>query len=120
MPKFAANLTMLYTESPFLDRFELAKQSGFKYVEYLFPYEHDIGALARALETNGLRQVLFNLPAGNWSAGDRGIVVFPDRIDEFPTGVATALAVAPALGVRRLNCQVGKREEGSHSPTSSA
>lgn len=111
MPKFAANLTMLYTDSPFMERFARAKASGFHFVEYLFPYDHDIGALANALEKNDLTQVLFNLPAGNWGAGDRGIAVFPDRIDEFRQGVARAIEVAKELKVRQLNCLVGKRDE---------
>ncbi len=110
MPKFAANLTMLYTDSPFLDRFARACASGFQYVEYLFPYEHDVLALAMALEQNRLTQVLFNLPAGNWSAGDRGIAVFPDRIEEFRQGVARAIEVAHILKVKQLNCLVGKRD----------
>jgi hydroxypyruvate isomerase len=111
MPKFAANLTMLFADSPFLERFARAQASGFQFVEYLFPYEHDIGALANALKTNNLTQVLFNLPAGNWGTGDRGISVFPDRIDEFRQGVACAVEVAQALQVKQLNCLVGKRDE---------
>ena len=110
MPKFAANLTMLYTDSPFLDRFARARASGFRYVEYLFPYEHDLSALATALEQNGLTQVLFNLPAGNWSAGDRGIAAHPDRIAEFRGGVAQAIETARVLKCRQLNCLVGKRD----------
>lgn len=110
MPKFAANLTMLYTESPFLQRFDRARASGFRYVEYLFPYEHDIAALASALAANGLRQVLFNLPAGDWAAGERGIAALPQRREEFRRGVHRALEVAQALDVRQLNCLVGKRD----------
>jgi len=110
MPKFAANLTMLYTDSPFLDRFARARTSGFRYVEYLFPYEHDLSALATALEQNGLTQVLFNLPAGNWSAGDRGTAAHPDRIAEFRSGVAQAIETARMLKCRQLNCLVGKRD----------
>jgi len=111
MPNFAANLTMLYTDSQFLDRFARAKQSGFRFVEYLFPYEHDISMLASALERNGLTQVLFNMPPGNWSGGERGIAAFPDRLDEFRRSVAIAIEVAKVLRVRRLNCLVGKRDE---------
>lgn len=111
MLKFAANLTMLYTDSPFLERFARAKASGFRFVEYLFPYEYDISALADALAANGLTQVLFNLPAGNWGAGDRGIAAHPDRITEFRQGVARAVQVAKALRVKQLNCLVGKRDE---------
>ena len=111
MPRFATNLTMLYTDSPFLERFARAKASGFRFVEYLFPYEHDISALAHALEKNALTQVLFNLPAGNWGAGDRGIAAFPDRITEFRQGVVRAMEVAHALKVNQLNCLVGKRDD---------
>jgi hydroxypyruvate isomerase len=110
MLKFAANLTMLYSDSPFLDRFERAKASGFRYVEYLFPYEHDISTLASALQKNDLIQVLFNLPAGDWGAGDRGVAAFPDRIDEFRRGLVTAIQVAKELRVHQLNCLVGKRD----------
>lgn len=110
MLKFAANLTMLYSDSPFLDRFARAKQSGFKYVEYLFPYEHDIGTLASVLKKNDLIQILFNLPAGDCGAGDRGIAAFPDRTDEFRHGLATAIQVARELRVHQLNCLVGKRD----------
>lgn len=112
MPKFAANLTMLYTDSPFLARFGRAQASGFRYVEYLFPYEHDTAVLAAALADHGLQQVLFNLPAGDWAAGERGIAALPGRVEEFRRGVARAIAVAQALGVPRLNCLVGKRDPG--------
>jgi hydroxypyruvate isomerase len=111
MPTFAANLTMLYPDSPFLERFARARASGFRFVEYLFPYEYEPAVLARALAQNNLTQVLFNLPAGNWSAGDRGIAAHPDRIHEFRQGVARALEYASVLGVRQLNCLVGKRDE---------
>jgi hydroxypyruvate isomerase len=111
MPTFAANLTMLYNDSPFLERFARARASGFRFVEYLFPYEYEPPVLARALAQNNLTQVLFNLPAGNWSAGDRGIAAHPDRISEFQQGVARALEYASVLGVRQLNCLVGKRDE---------
>lgn len=111
MPKFAANLTMLYTDSPFLDRFERARASGFRYVEYLFPYEHDIGALAQALAQNGLTQVLFDLPPGDWSAGECGLAAHPDRIDEFRQGIARGVDIAQVLRVRQLNCLAGKWDE---------
>lgn len=111
MPTFAANLTMLYTDSPFLERFARARASGFRFVEYLFPYEYEPSVLARVLAQNNLTQVLFNLPAGNWSAGDRGIAAHPDRIAEFRQGVARALEYASVLGVRQVNCLVGKRDE---------
>ncbi len=111
MPQLAANLAMLYTESPFMDRFSRARASGFRFVEYLFPYEQDIGVLAWKLKKHELTQVLFNLPAGDWGAGDRGIAAHPDRISEFRRGVKIAIEVARALGVAQLNCLVGKRDE---------
>jgi len=116
MPKFAANLTMLYTDSPFVERFARARASGFHFVEYLFPYEHDITVLANELAKHALTQVLFNLPAGNWSAGDRGIAVFPDRIAEFRQGVARAIQVAQLFKVNQLNCLVGKRDATGKIP----
>ncbi len=110
MPKFAANLTMLYGDSPFLARFGRAKASGFRFVEYLFPYEYDPHVLAAALADNGLQQVLFNLPAGDWAAGERGIAALPDRVEEFRSGVLRAAQVARELNVGRLNCLAGKRD----------
>lgn len=112
MPRFAANLTMLFTERPFLQRFEAAASSGFTAVEYLFPYQEDIDGIARALQELRLTQVLFNLPAGNWAAGDRGIVVDPGRRDEFRRGVAQAVDLARRFRCSRLNCLVGKRLDG--------
>jgi hydroxypyruvate isomerase len=100
---------MLYTDSPFLDRFARARASGFRYVEYLFPYEHDVNALAQQLARNELTQILFNLPAGNWSAGDRGIAAHPQRIEEFRAGVARAIETAGLLKCHQVNCLVGKR-----------
>jgi hydroxypyruvate isomerase len=112
MPKFAANLTMLFTEVPFLERFALARQAGFEFVEYLFPYPFAASELSRLLYDHGLRQVLFNLPAGDWAAGDRGIGATPGREAEFRAGVAKAIEYARALGVPRLNCLAGKRVAG--------
>ncbi len=86
MPKFAANLTMLFNELPFLDRFAAAKAAGFSGVEYLFPYDFEKGVLGEKLQQHGLIQVLHNLPAGNWGAGERGIAIFPDRVSEFRDG----------------------------------
>jgi len=107
VPKFAANLTMLFNELPFLDRFAAAKAAGFSGVEYLFPYDFEKAALREQLDRHGLTQVLHNLPAGNWGAGERGIAVFPDRVDEFRDGVLRAVDYAKALGCRQLNCLVG-------------
>ena len=108
MPQFAANLTMLFTELPFMDRFAAAKAAGFDAVEYLFPYAYAKEDLAAALKIHGLTQVLHNLPAGNWEAGERGIACHPDRIGEFAEGVNAAIEYAKALGCPRVNCLVGK------------
>jgi hydroxypyruvate isomerase len=108
MPKFAANLTMLFTELPFMQRFEAAAQAGFEAVEYLFPYAFDKKELAAALRTNNLQQVLHNLPAGDWDAGERGIACHPDRVAEFKEGVGTAIDYATALGCPQVNCLAGK------------
>lgn len=113
MLKFAANLTMLFNELPFLDRFAAAKAAGFNGVEYLFPYEFDKAVLAEKLHQHGLTQVLHNLPAGNWSAGERGIAVLPDRVEEFRDGVIRAVDYAKALDCRQLNCLVGIAPAGT-------
>jgi hydroxypyruvate isomerase len=112
MPKFAANLTMLFTELPFMQRFEAARKAGFEAVEYLFPYPFPKQELAAALTANGLKQVLHNLPAGDWDAGERGIACHPDRVDEFRAGVARAIEYAHALGCPQVNCLVGKLPAG--------
>jgi hydroxypyruvate isomerase len=98
---------MLFTEVPFLDRFALAKKAGFDAVEYLFPYDFDRKDLRTALDRNGLIQVLHNLPAGDWAAGERGIAILPERIDEFRRGVASAVDYATTLGCKQVNCLVG-------------
>jgi hydroxypyruvate isomerase len=107
VPKFAANLTMLFGELPFLDRFAAAKAAGFGGVEYLFPYDFEKAALREQLQQHGLTQVLHNLPAGNWAAGERGIAILPDRVDEFRDGLARAIDYAKALDCHQLNCLVG-------------
>jgi hydroxypyruvate isomerase len=112
MPKFAANLSMLFTELPFLDRFEAAAKADFKAVEFLFPYAWPAEEIKQRLDAHGLKLVLHNLPAGNWDAGERGIACHPDRIEEFRTGVATAITYAKALGVGQLNCLAGKAPAG--------
>ena len=112
MPKFAANLTMLFTEVPFLERFALARKAGFTHVEYLFPYPFKAEELKAELEKHALQQVLFNLPSGDWAAGDRGIGASPGREAEFRAGVPRAIEYAKALGVPRLNCLAGKRVAG--------
>jgi hydroxypyruvate isomerase len=112
MPRFAANLSMLFTEVPFLDRFAEARNAGFDAVEYLFPSDHSPQELASALRRNGLKQVLHNLPAGDWEAGERGIACHPGRVDEFRAGVERAIGYAHALGCPRLNCLAGKVPAG--------
>jgi hydroxypyruvate isomerase len=112
MPRFAANLTMLFTELPFMQRFEAAAKAGFKAVEYLFPYPFEKKELVAALRANGLQQVLHNLPAGNWDGGERGIACHPDRVGEFREGVGMAIDYATALGCPKLNCLLGKLPAG--------
>ncbi|AOY89624.1 hydroxypyruvate isomerase [Marinobacter salinus] len=109
MPRFAANLSMLFTEVDFTERFARARAAGFEGVEYLFPYAYPSDLLARLLNDNNLTQVLFNLPPGDWDAGERGIACLPDRVEEFRAGVDQALDYARALGCRQLNCLAGLR-----------
>jgi hydroxypyruvate isomerase len=113
MPQFSANLSMLFTEHPFLDRFERAAKTGFDAVEFLFPYAFPAEAIKQRLDAHQLKLVLHNLPAGDWDAGERGIACHPDRVAEFREGVAQAIAYAKALGVPQLNCLLGKTPEGA-------
>ena len=108
MPQFAANLTMLFNESPFMERFEKASKSGFQAVEFLFPYAFPAQEIKQKLDQYQLQLVLHNLPAGDWDAGERGIACLPDRVAEFQTGVEKAIEYAKALGVKQLNCLAGK------------
>ncbi len=117
MPKFAANLTMLFNEVPFLDRFERAAKAGFAAVEFLFPYAFAAAEIRARLQGNGLKLVLHNLPAGNWDAGERGIACLPDRGGEFREGVGKAIDYATALGVGQLNCLAGKAPAGADDAT---
>ncbi len=112
MPKFAANLTMLFNEVPFLDRFEQAAQAGFEAVEFLFPYDFAAEDIRAKLKGNKLALVLHNLPAGDWAAGERGIACHPNRVDEFRAGVAKAISYAKVLEVGQLNCLAGKLPDG--------
>jgi hydroxypyruvate isomerase len=112
MPRFAANLTMLFTERPFLERFAAAHAVGFTAVEYLFPYDYTREELAACLRKHRLRQVLHNLPAGDWAAGERGIACHPDRVDEFRGGVQRAIQYANALDCPQVNCLAGKVPAG--------
>ena len=111
MPRFCANLTFLFTELPFLDRFAAAAKAGFKGVEYMSPYEYPKNALREALAQHKLMQVLFNLPAGDWAKGERGIACHPDRVGEFQDGVGKAIEYASALGCKQVNCLAGLRTE---------
>lgn len=107
MPRYAANLTLLFTELPFLDRFEAAAHAGFRGVEFLFPYDWAAAEIRARLDAHGLALVLHNLPPGDWDAGERGIACHPDRVAEFRAGVGRALAYAQALGVQQLHCMAG-------------
>jgi 2-dehydrotetronate isomerase len=111
MPKFAANLTMMFNEWAFLDRFAAAADSGFKAVEFLFPYDHPPEVIAERLQRFGLKQALFNLPPGNWAAGERGLAALPERREEFAASVATALTYAVATGVPNLHVMSGMADQ---------
>lgn len=112
MPRFSANLSMLYPELAFPDRFGAAARDGFKAVEYVAPYAHPREEIAERLRDAGLAQALFNLPPGDWDAGERGIGCLPDRIAEFRTGVDTAIAYARALDCHAINCLAGIAPDG--------
>ncbi|QLC72127.1 hydroxypyruvate isomerase [Pseudomonas sp. LPB0260] len=112
MPRFAANLSMLFTEVDFLDRFAAAAEAGFSGVEYLFPYDYPVAEIKARLDANGLEQVLFNLPAGDWAKGERGIACHPERVEEFRAGVDKAIAYAKVLGNTQVNCLAGIRPQG--------
>ncbi len=104
---FAANLTMMFTEHPFMGRFEAASKAGFTAVEYLFPYDYAAEDIAAELHKHQLQQVLFNTPAGDWDAGERGLATIPGREQEFLDGVATALQYAAALKCPRIHAMAG-------------
>ena len=107
MPRFAANLTMMFTEWPFLDRFAAAADAGFDAVEFLFPYDHPADAIGEKLRAKKLTQALFNLPPGDWQAGERGMAVFPDRFEEFKSSIERAVPYAAATGVKRVHLMAG-------------
>ncbi len=112
MPRFSANLTMLFGEHPFLERFAVAAEAGFDAVEFLFPYEHSAAEVRGAVRDANLQVVLFNLPAGDWAGGERGLAALPDRVEEFREGVERALEYAAELDCPRLNCLAGLVAEG--------
>ncbi|WP_027584294.1 2-oxo-tetronate isomerase [Bradyrhizobium sp. Ai1a-2] len=107
MPRFAANLTMMFNEVPFLDRFEAAAKSGFTAVEFLFPYDHPAKEIGDRLHKNGLTQALFNLPPGDWAAGEKGFAALPDRFEDLKASLTTALPYAEATGVKRVHLMAG-------------
>jgi hydroxypyruvate isomerase len=112
MPRFAANLSMLYPEHPFLDRFEAAARDGFDGVEFLFPYEYEPAELVARLRANGLQQVLFNSFPGNWDGGERGLACVPGREQDFRDGVLRALRYAEALSCPRIHVMAGLMPAG--------
>ncbi len=114
MPRFAANLSMMFTEQPFLDRFDAAAKAGFTAVEFLFPYEHPAEVVGAQLKRNGLTQALFNLPPGDWNAGEKGFAALPDRFDDLKKSLETALPYAKATEVKRLHLMAGIADRGDH------
>jgi len=107
MPRFAANLSLMFTEVPFLDRFDAAAVAGFTAVEFLFPYDHPAEEIGERLRRNGLAQALFNLPPGNWDAGEKGFAALPDRFADLQQSLRVALPYAQATGVKRLHLMAG-------------
>ena len=112
MPRLAANLSMMFNEVPFLDRFDAAAKAGFKAVEFLFPYDHPAAEIRRRLDDGGLQQVLFNMPPGDWAGGERGTASLPGRSQEFRDGVKQALDYAGTLGCGLVHCMAGIRPAG--------
>ena len=113
MPRFSANLSMLFNEHGFLDRFDAAARAGFPGVEYVSPYEHPAEVVSERLKRNGLAQALFNMPAGDWAGGERGIGCLPDRVEEFRASVEKAIAYARTLECERVNCLAGLAPAGA-------
>ena len=107
MPRFCANLSMMFTEHPFLDRFAAAAAAGFTAVEFLFPYDFKAADIRARLDDNGLQQILFNMPPGDWPMGERGTASLPGRVTEFRDGVKRALEYATVLDTKRLHCMAG-------------
>src|ERR1700748_847717 len=110
MPHFAANLTMMFTEVPFLDRFAAASKAGFTAVEFLFPYDHPAEEVGKRLHDAGLTQALFNLPPGDWAAGEKGFAALPQRFDDLKASLVKALPYAQATGVKRVHLMAGIAE----------
>jgi hydroxypyruvate isomerase len=120
MPRFAANLSMMFNEVPFLDRFAAAARAGFKAAEFLFPYEHAAAELRRRLDDSGLVQALFNAPPGDWAAGERGLAALPGRQREFRDGIARALEYAAALDCPLVHVMAGIPPAGTSPVTAAA
>lgn len=116
MPRFAANLSLLFTELPFLDRFAAASAAGFSAVEFMFPYAFDAAEIRARLDATGLELVLFNIAPGDWDAGERGIAILPDRADEFRASIDQALSYARQLRCTRLHCLAGIIPDGADPP----
>jgi hydroxypyruvate isomerase len=114
MPRFAANLTMMFNEVPFLDRFEAAASAGFTAVEFLFPYAHPAEEIGRRLRANGLAQALFNLPPGNWEAGEKGFAALPERFSDLQESLRAALPYVQATGVKRVHLMAGIANRNDH------
>jgi hydroxypyruvate isomerase len=112
MPRFAANLTMMFNEVPFLQRFGAAARAGFRGVEFLFPYDYPVGEIKAELDEHRLAMVLFNMPAGNWAAGDRGMACHPGRVDDVRGGVEAAVEYARALDCSQIHLMAGIRPPG--------
>jgi len=117
MPKFAANLSFMFADKPFLDRFDAAAEAGFKAVEYLFPYDFPAEDLKAKLDAAHLEQALFNVPPGNWEAGERGLAALPGREDEFAAAVSKALDYADVLGNTLIHAMPGLRHHGARHET---
>jgi hydroxypyruvate isomerase len=113
MPRFAANLSMMFTDAPFLQRFERAAAAGFRAVEFLFPYDYSAAEVTQAARAVGLEVVLFNTVPGDWARGERGLAAIPGRVEEFRAGVAKALDYADALGCRQIHAMAGLVPEGA-------
>jgi hydroxypyruvate isomerase len=120
MPRLAANLSMMFNEVPFLDRFDAAARAGFQAVEFLFPYEHPPAELKRRLDANGLRLVLFNMPPGDWAGGERGLASLPGRVAEFRANVGRALDYATVLDCKLVHCMAGIPPAGTPPVTAAA
>ena len=120
MPRFCANLTMMFNEHPFLERFAAASKAGFTAVEFLFPFDHPAAEIRARLDGHGLEQILFNMPPGDWSLGERGLASLPGRVAEFRDSVKRALDYATVFGTKRLHCMAGLVPAGTAQGTAAS